>query len=298
MDSAAAVANFSETYAEAREKFLDAARAAVEVFGGSTESRPLADVHGPAGEELALDFCTLRAVDAPCESLYILTAGIHGVEGFLGSAIQIDLLKTLAAAASKQPREELLPDGCWLILVHVVNPFGMAWYRRWNEQNVDLNRNWLPDGVPGMPQSYEERNTGGAPQGYTNLNPLLNPTRRVGCCDCFYLKAARALCCGAGCCRCSKSYGEIKQAVAGGQPEFSSGVFYSGQQEQATTRILTDFLEEKGISRSSSSAIRRVIHNDLHTGLGPHGHDTVLVPNERVRLDVAQLLGGACIPIQ
>ena len=33
-----------------------------------------------------------------------------------------------------------------LVLVHVLNPYGMAWLRRTNENNVDLNRNFLLDG--------------------------------------------------------------------------------------------------------------------------------------------------------
>ena len=84
------------------------------------------------------------------------------------------------------------------------------------------------------------------------------------------------------------------QAVAGGQPEFREGVFYSGQEQERTTRIVLDFLEEQGISkRLVTTRLRRVIHNDLHTGLGQHGHDTVLVPNESTKEAVSQLLGGA-----
>lgn len=286
--SARATENFSETYAEARKKFQAAAQSAVAwSIGGALKSRPLSGFMGPGGEQLALDFCVLRRSEtAPCERLYLLTAGIHGVEGFLGSAIQIDLLKTLATMSV----EELLPDGCWIILCHVINPFGMAWYRRWNEGNVDLNRNWLPDGLQavGMPQTYEERSKEGAPPGYHNLNTMLNPKRRLGCCDCFYLKAARALCCAAGCCRCCKAHGEIKQAVAGGQPEFPEGVFYSGQKQEQGTRIVLDFLREQLVA----AQLRRVIHNDLHTGLGPHGHDTVLVPDEQSKEAVSQLLGA------
>ena len=61
---------------------------------------------------------------------------------------------------------------------------------------------------------------------------------------------------------------------------------------------MLDFLEEQGIRKNLplwqvSTRLRRVIHNDLHTGLGPHGHDTVLVPNEPTKEAVSQLLGGA-----
>jgi len=65
-------------------------------------------------------------------------SGIHGIEGFAGSAVQLALL-------DKWNRGEL--DGKpTIVLVHVMNPFGMANWRRWNENSVDLNRNLLLDG--------------------------------------------------------------------------------------------------------------------------------------------------------
>ena len=133
---------FSETYAEARGKFRQAAQAAVDSVGGSSSlsSRVLEGVVGSEGEELALDFALIGG-PGPCSSLYLLTAGQHGVEGYLGSAIQIDTLKWLADAG-----KGALPEGCWIVMVHVMNPHGMSWWRRWNEENCDLNRNFLPDG--------------------------------------------------------------------------------------------------------------------------------------------------------
>lgn len=41
--------------------------------------------------------------------------------------------------------ERLTFSGGLLIIAHVVNPYGMSWRRRWNENNVDLNRNFLLD---------------------------------------------------------------------------------------------------------------------------------------------------------
>ena len=39
-----------------------------------------------------------------------------------------------------------------MFVTHAVNPWGMAWWRRQNESNVDLNRNWRraqrPDRTP------------------------------------------------------------------------------------------------------------------------------------------------------
>ena len=30
-----------------------------------------------------------------------------------------------------------------VVLIHAINPFGYAWHRRFNENNVDINRNFL-----------------------------------------------------------------------------------------------------------------------------------------------------------
>jgi hypothetical protein len=30
-----------------------------------------------------------------------------------------------------------------VVFIHAVNPYGMSFWRRWNENNVDLNRNFL-----------------------------------------------------------------------------------------------------------------------------------------------------------
>ena len=137
---------FSETYKEAREKYLVASNAAIAVLGGSLTSRVLPDVKGSEGEDLALDYTILGDETEQCTSLYLLTAGQHGVEGYLGSAVQIALLDSL------REKSQQLPAGCWIVFVHVMNPFGMSWWRRWNEENCDLNRNFLPDGNTHLPQ--------------------------------------------------------------------------------------------------------------------------------------------------
>ena len=55
------------------------------------------------------------------------SSGLHGIEGIAGSAIQLFWL---------QQSIPLLPKDRAIILVHVLNPYGMAWLRRFNEDNV------------------------------------------------------------------------------------------------------------------------------------------------------------------
>ena len=68
----------------------------------------------------------------------------------------------LARRASRRA----LPDGVALVLVHAVNPWGFAWLRRVNEDNVDLNRNFLDHGAP-HPENPD----------YDGLYDVLNPTQ-------------------------------------------------------------------------------------------------------------------------
>lgn len=64
-------------------------------------------------------------------------SGCHGIEGYIGSAIQTEILKSL---------EGKVPSPANLVFVHALNAWGMAWYRRVNAHNVDLNRNYFPPG--------------------------------------------------------------------------------------------------------------------------------------------------------
>ena len=123
---------FSSDYSEARAKFLaacEAANAPVEHFRNPET--------GPSGEPLFTDVTVLGPDDA--ERVLLLCSGTHGVEGFAGSAIQTGLLRDGIA--------ERLPDGVRLVMIHALNPFGFAHLRRTNEDNVDLNRNFIDHAV-------------------------------------------------------------------------------------------------------------------------------------------------------
>ena len=65
------------------------------------------------------------------------------------------------------------------MLIHCLNPYGMAWLRRGNEKNVDLNRNFLFNG-----QVF-----GKVSDTYRHLNGLLNPQQESRLVDWFYVHA-------------------------------------------------------------------------------------------------------------
>ena len=223
---------FSSSYGEARERFRDLADHA----GAELEALPLPE-RGPAGEALTIDLARLGDPAAPCR--LIVQSGIHGVEAFAGAAIQLQLLR-------RRPR---LRDDVGVILIHVINPYGMAWLRRTNGHNVDLNRNCLRPG-----EQYQ-----GAPSGYRELDSLINPPSPPAP-DGFLLRAAGRV--------CRYGLGTVK-AVASGQYEYPRGLFFGGRELQPEPLLLAAWL------RRSVAGASRLLVLDLHTGLGPRGRMTL-----------------------
>ena len=241
---------FSPDYAAARGRFLAAARAA----GAALESLPLAAT-GPGGEKLSIDVARLGSPDATRVLLH--TSGLHGVEGFAGSAVQLAALE----------RAPAVPAGSAIVLAHALNPYGMAWLRRANENNVDLNRNFLAAG-----ERWE-----GAPALYSRLNSLLNPSTPPGPDRFRWRLAAAALRHGPR---------AVKHAIAQGQYEFPRGLFFGGRMPEAGPRLYLDFL------RQSLARAEYLMAIDLHTGLGPRGSETLILEAGVGTTPVAELERG------
>ena len=232
---AAAAEFFSPDYATARGRF----RAAALRAGATLDALPLA-ARGPRDETLTIDIAWLGARQ-PRRAVLQVT-GVHGVEAFAGSAAQLALL------AAPPP----LPGDGALVLLHVLNPYGMAWLRRANEHNVDLNRNFhLDNGI-----------RTGAPPLYKRLDALLNPasppTR-----DAFALRLAAA--------GLRHGVHAVRQAIAHGQHLYPRGLFYGGAELQPGPRLFIDWLQARLRTAEQLFAI------DMHTGLGPQGEDTLIL---------------------
>jgi hypothetical protein len=60
------------------------------------------------------------------------------------------------------------------VAIHAVNPFGFAFGRRWNENNVDLNRNALLTQEEWDKVKSRDANIAG----YQDFNSLFNPPRK------------------------------------------------------------------------------------------------------------------------
>lgn len=223
---------FSKDYTEARERWVKAVGDA----GGAIESVPL-----PASSktQIGLDFAWFGDRDATKVLLHI--AGTHGIEGFLGSAIQLAAISNLGE----------IPSNTALVFLHCLNPWGMMNLRRVNEDNVDLNRNFCPDNF----------SWSGSPEAYGALDSFLNPHRKPCRIDGFLIGAVSSI--------ARFGYNSVKQAIAGGQYDYPKGIYFGGKKETVNISAFKSWVKKNLSSRE------RVFTIEVHSGLGPFGFDTL-----------------------
>ena len=123
---------FSDSYAEARRKFVEAARRA----GAKLTTYTHPSERGPSGEPLHLDVSVLGPGNA--SRIFAVGSATHGIEGYSGSAVQRAWLRG-------RPR---LPKDTAVVFFHAQNPWGFAHKTRVTEENVDLNRNFIDFSKP------------------------------------------------------------------------------------------------------------------------------------------------------
>lgn len=240
---------FSQSYAEARQKFLDASTAAGLVI--ESHIHPLI---GRNGEQLAMDVARLGAPDAA--NLLVLSSGCHGAEGFCGSAIQIDLLRDNAWL------EQCRRADMAVLFLHALNPYGFSWLRRVNEDNVDLNRNFLDFDQP-LPDNPD----------YRAVAHLLLPKRQpptlastlglIG----YALRNGRMA---------------LQGAISRGQHSDPSGLFFAGTAPTWSNQMLRQVLANQG------QQCRRIGWIDVHTGLGPRGIAEKIYKGRQTPADIAR----------
>ena len=224
---------YSSTYSAARQQFRQYAYQK----GGQLYALPVDESQGL--------FIDIALWPGASDTLLLHTSGIHGVEAFPGSAVQCAFL------------DEFVPDQLQrsgLALVHCVNPWGMQRLRRWNAENVDLNRNFLPqfDAPPDNP-AYDKI--------ASFLNPV-TPRQRSA----FSFQAAKLL--------IRHGLARLQQAVAQGQYQHPRGLFYGGNQRTTEAEQLFGFFRQH---ITSYDYIRGL---DFHTGLGKYGQSAFYLEAE------------------
>ena len=227
---------YSPTYEEARSRFVESATAA----GAFLRSHSLTVEDATTGE-FTIDVAILGPDRAPA---IVVSSGLHGVEGFLGSAIQLSMLNEFENDTTKNIR--------W-VFIHAINPFGFGRGRRFNEDNVDLNRNFL------LPNSQYA----GAPTDYGRLNALLNPTTQPSRCEPFRLKAIWNI--------VRHGMAALKQCIAEGQYEYPRGIFYGGAGPSQAMEVIRKNCQQW------IGTTKKVLHIDFHSGLGSFGKYKLLL---------------------
>ncbi|MDO8844921.1 MAG: M14 family metallopeptidase [Methylicorpusculum sp.] len=227
------IASFGQDYWQARDKFLIACR----LLPGrlTTLLHPLHCEDQP----LATDLFWLG--DEKAENVLVIISATHGVEGFCGSAAQVNWL-----------RHEVLPDKVAVLFIHALNPFGFAHLRRVNEDNIDLNRNFIDfNQVP-------------VNEGYRALADVLLPS---GWDESSFSDCQQALA------EFRNKHGQRKteEAVSGGQYHYPGGLFYGGKAPSWSRHNIEQLIQDYQLTDRKKVAVV-----DIHSGLGPYGYGEII----------------------
>jgi predicted deacylase len=233
---------FPLTYDECRERF----RWTCHLAGLAWQAHPIT-APGPHGQQLTIDVTSYGAV-VPRRALVILT-GVHGDEGFSSSTLLCDAIERWVDGGF----DAMLGDDVTVLMVHAVNPWGMAYWRRQNESNVDLNRNWGRDQRLDVPHNA----------GYEVLHPTLVPGGDVAPTAESLFEVTRGLIEQHG-------YRWVKSAVSQGQYDHPDGLYFGGDRTEESNRILAAVVGDR------LAGADEVLVVDLHTGHGAFGTYTLL----------------------
>ena len=229
---------FHDRYHDARTAFLSGLDELEGALG-----RPLIRHQQAVGDDPSVTIDAAELAPGPGGRLYVCVTGVHGIEGYAGSAV----MRALMA----QELTHLAKDA-GLFLVHGLNAYGFHRYLRVNANNVDLNRNFpQADGLP----------AGDDTDAYGALRPILEPQ---GCYggrrrDPSWL-VARLLWAAA-----RRGMGPLRKTILEGQYVSNTGLFYGGRGAEPETLFFCEHFER--LSRGCSE----VLLTDLHTGYGLRG---------------------------
>lgn len=176
------------------------------------------------------------------KNLIILTTGVHGIEGYVGSAM-LDVFW-------EEVYPEINMEDTGVLVIANVNPYGMKYKRRYNENNVDLNRNFILDW-----DSFDLA----VNEDYPQVNEFLAPKKQMGNIFWhevgFYGSMIKEV--------VANGVDTISNALLGGQYEYAEGVYYGGIGDQASTVYLKDVF-----GKTLESSYENIVHIDIHSGYG------------------------------
>lgn len=230
---------FKNTFQEAKTDFLGRAENLTkknkELY---SKGESLIDASNPGVAKIDYLFFGKRSF----ENLVIIQSGTHGIEGHTGSGVENFLIDYLQDKKIKNTS---------FLFIHGINPYGFSKNRRTNQNNVDLNRNFVIDKT-----SFKESNPG-----YDTINDFLNPTSLAEVN--FFEKLQFHFSSVVLIAKHSKD--TLKRAILKGQYNHATGVYFGGNDYQPEFFTLND------IWNQFAPSFKKVLLVDIHTGYGERG---------------------------
>jgi hypothetical protein len=231
---------FSETYEESRDNFRQMASSLKSKFKNVEISNLL--VKNDMESDLSID-TVFTPAQSSSNKLVIISSGVHGIEGFTGSAVQQYFMSEVL--------DREVSNNMGVLLIHAINPFGFKYERRVSENNVDMNRNFEVNR-----NLFARKN-----KGYMKINQFLNPETEANVGyfrnGIFFIKALSHI--------LKYKIKTLRQSTLQGQYEFEKGIFYGGHDFEPQKKWLERLIALKSRDYESIFLI------DIHTGYGKRG---------------------------
>lgn len=230
---------FQESYEQCRMAFRNSSQKISIKF--DSVKTGIIKVSDSKDQDLCIDWCYVPA-RGPKTKLLIITSGVHGIEGFTGNAVQAMFMERFLT--------DNIPEDMGVLLIHGLNPYGFKYHRKATANNVDLNRNCIPD------KNFNLKN-----DGYAKLTGFLMPAVKVDVSNnfntFFHLIAIYKI--------IRESMPVLRQAALQGQYEYEKGIYYGGKtfepQIEDIKPVLSGCMED----------YKAILNVDLHTGYGARG---------------------------
>jgi hypothetical protein len=235
---------FPESFQASREAFRRSLPAVQRIWPDANLSAYPVDENS----DLTIDYISADATTS-AERIFILTTGLHGIEGYLGSVVCELFIQRFLSGFD--------PSVCGVMLMHALNPWGMENRRRTNCSNVDLNRNFL--------QKEGEYDPAFNPD-YLECGRLINPSGRIN----SWFRANAEYIWQLVSALMKRSPVGIRRALTLGQYSVPKGVYYGGDAEQEESRAIKRIIMDVLLKYSECSLV------DVHTGYGPKDQLTLL----------------------
>ena len=238
---------FPESYEASRARFLKDVETLRSRWPASRlESHPIQKY-----PDLSVDWIWLEP--RVKENLIIVSTAQHGIEGYVGSAMLKIFMDEFA--------QQLNPENTGLLLIHTINPWGMKNGRKVNENGVDLNRNFILNGV--FDKSINPD--------FPKLKGLLAPEYPARSFFvenlAFTTRTLQAL--------VTQGAASLTTAALLGQYINSKAMYYGGEHHEEESALMIEFFRE------ALENYQTVLHLDQHSGYGPRYQMCItLVPLE------------------